>query len=173
MLEYSVYIHIIGAALVFAIVVLLSSVFHLDSHLSELPGKKPAQFLDLYFVEGTLLFLLYPIYVVIAAILIGAYNLPNLVANNIVKYAGFLTRQLTRIPGLKWVQSPSPDYPVEPIWYNAFHVATNGFVETKPLLMVKMKSGDIYYGQLKSYPILPDSQKEKRFPYRKSYLRAC
>ena len=29
--------------------------------------------------------------------------------------------------------------------------------------MIRMKRGDIYYGELASYPLLPDSQKEKDF----------
>ena len=50
MLEYSVYVHLLGVALVFAVAGLLGSAFHLESHLGELPAGKPQEFLSAYFV---------------------------------------------------------------------------------------------------------------------------
>jgi hypothetical protein len=163
MLEFSVYVHLLGVALVFGVTALLDSAFHLESHLSELPGRKPHEFLSAYFVEGTLLFTLYPLYVVVAAVLMGAYEAPNRAATGIVKGGGLLARGIGAVPGLGWIRPPRPDFPVEPIWYDAFHVATDGYAQARPLVMVKMKRGDIYYGEIASYPILPDSQEEKDF----------
>lgn len=163
MLEYSLYVHLLGVALVLGVSALLDSAFHLELHLNELPSKQPHEFLSAYFVEGTLLFTLYPLYVVVASVLLGAYSLPHRVATGIVKGGGLLAREVRAIPYLGWIKPPSPDFPVEPIWYEAFHVATDGFARSRPEVMVKMKRGDIYYGGLGSYPILPDSHRAKDF----------
>ena len=158
--EYSVYVHVGGVALVLAATWLLHTLFGFDSHLSELPGKGPQEFFISYFVEGVLLFTLYPVYVIVGAILMGAYDLPKWVASIIVRVASALTRGIGSIPGLNWIRSPQPAYPEEPIWHHAFSVENS---EARPLLLVRMKRGDVYYGELASYPVLPDSQKEKDF----------
>ena len=163
MLESSLYVHLLGVALVFGVSALLDSAFHLELHLNELPSKQPHEFLSAYFVEGTLLFTLYPLYVVVASVLLGAYSIPHRAATGIVKGGGLLARGLGAIPYMGWIKPPSPDFPIEPIWYKAFHVATDGFTRSRPAVMVKMKRGDIYYGVLDSYPILPDSQRAKDF----------
>ena len=163
MLEYSLYVHLLGVALVLGIAALLDCAFRLESHLSELPSMKPHEYLSAYFVEGTLIFTLYPLYVVVASVLMGAYSIPHQVATLIVMGGGRLARWIGAIPFLGWIKPPSPDFPVEPIWYKAFHVATRGFEESRPEVMVKMKRGDIYHGVLGSYPILPDSQRAKDF----------
>ena len=77
MLEYSLYVHLLGVALVLGVSALLDSAFHLELHLNELPSKQPHEFLSAYFVEGTLLFTLYPLYVVVASVLLGAYSIPH------------------------------------------------------------------------------------------------
>ena len=163
MLEYSVYVHLLGVMLVVGIAALLNSLFHLDPHLSDLPGKKPHEFLSEHLVEGTLLFTLYPSYVVIASVVLGAYLVPHRVATRIVTGAGLLAQKIGAIPGLRWIEDPTPGFPAEPIWYEAFNVATDGFTESRPEVMVRMKRGDVYYGALVSYPIAPDSQRAKDF----------
>jgi hypothetical protein len=163
MLEYSLYVHLLGVALVLGVSALLDSAFHLELHLNELPSKQPHEFLSAYFIEGTLLFTLYPLYVVVASVLLGTYSIPHRAATGIVKGGGLLARGLGAIPYMGWIKPPSPDFPIEPIWYKAFHVATDGFTRSRPAVMVKMKRGDIYYGVLDSYPILPDSQRAKDF----------
>ena len=163
MLEYSLYVHLLGVALVLGVSALLDSAFHLELHLNELPSKQPHEFLSAYFIEGTLLFTLYPLYVVVASVLLGAYSIPHRAATGIVKGGGLLARGLGAISYMGWIKAPSPDFPIEPIWYKAFHVATDGFTRSRPAVMVKMKRGDIYYGVLDSYPILPDSQRAKDF----------
>ena len=163
MLEYSLYVHLLGVALVLGVSALLDSALHLELHLNELPSKQPHEFLSAYFIEGTLLFTLYPLYVVVASVLLGAYSIPHRAATGIVKGGGLLARGLGAIPYMGWIKPPSPDFPLEPIWYKAFHVATDGFTRSRPAVMVKMKRGDIYYGVLDSYPILPDSQRAKDF----------
>ena len=122
MLEYSVYVHIVGIALIFGVIWLLTIIFGINSHLSELPSKGPQEFLISYFTEGVLLFTLYPVYVVFGAILMGAYDLPNWVAAAVVRGVSALTGKIGSMPGLKWVRSPRPAYPAEPIWYHALSV---------------------------------------------------
>ena len=160
MLEYSVYVHIVGVALVFGLLWLLHILFGVNSHLSELPSKGPQEFLVSYFAEGVLLFTLYPVYVVLGAILMGTYDLPNWIAAAVVRILSALTGRIGAIPGLNWVQGPRPVYPDEPIWYHTFGVEKP---EPPPRLLVRMKCGDVYYGEIASYPVLPDSQKEKDF----------
>ena len=92
MVEYSVYIHLLGAILVFGVAALLDSVFGLETHLSELPAKRPHEFLSDYFVEGSLLFILYPLYVIVFAVVMGDYEVPSRVATEITKGSGLLAR---------------------------------------------------------------------------------
>ena len=157
------YVHVLGVALVFLAATLLRSMFHLETHFGELPSKPPHEFLSEYFTEGLLLFTLYPAYVVVAAVLLGAYDVPNSMATHIVRGFGLLIRGIGTIPGLHWLKPPTAHFPVEPIWYKTFHVATDGFTQSRPEVMVRMKRGDIYYGLLASYPILPDSERSKDF----------
>ena len=168
MVEYSVYIHLLGAILVFGVAALLDSVFGLETHLSELPAKRPHEFLSDYFVEGSLLFILYPLYVIVFAVVMGDYEVPSRVATEITKGSGLLARWVVRVPGLRRTKPPRPNFPQEPIWYHAFHVATGGFVEARLSVLVRMKTGDIYYGEIEAYPILPDSQREKDFLIRRA-----
>ena len=166
--EYSVYVHVVGVALVLAAAWLLHALFRIDSHLSELPGKGPQEFLIAYFAEGVLLFTLYPVYVVLGAILMGAYDLPSWIASTVVRSVSVLTRKIGSIPGLNWIRSPRPAYSAEPIWHHAFSVKTNTFTKARPFLLVRMKRGDVYYGELASYPLLPDSQKGEGLSHRES-----
>lgn len=163
MLEYSVYVHLLGVALLTGTTSFLKLSLGIDTHLRELPGMRLDEFLARYFREGVLLFTLYPSYVVVAAIAMGAYEFPTRSANAIVKTVSCLAQTLRRIPGLRWIKPPIPSYPAEPIWYSAFHVADGESMEVLPAVMVRMKSGDLYYGYVRSYPILPDSQPEKDF----------
>ncbi len=162
-LEYSVYVHLLGIALTFGMTGLLKWWFDIDTHLSEIPGTRPDDFLEDYFTEGVLLFTLYPLYVMMAAVAMGAYSVPTWFANRIVRVIGTTTQCLVKIKGLRWVKPPGPAYPAEPIWYSAFHAEGDGSVQILPTVIVIMKSGDLYYGYVSSYPILPDSQKEKDF----------
>ena len=162
-LEYSVYIHLLGVALVFGIAAFLRTCFGIETHLREIPGIRPDEFLQRHFHEGVLLFTLYPLYVIVAAITMGAYELPTWSANRMIRAITWATRLVGRIPGIRWIKPPIPPYPAEPIWYSTFHVTESETVETLPAVLVRMKSGDIYYGYIRSYPILPDSQRDKDF----------
>ena len=110
MVEYSVYIHLLGAILVFGVAALLDSVFGLETHLSELPAKRPHEFLSDYFVEGSLLFILYPLYVIVFAVVMGDYEVPSRVATEITKGSGLLARWVVRVPGLRRTKPPRPNF---------------------------------------------------------------
>ena len=168
MVEYSVYIHLLGAILVFVLAALLESAFGLETHLSELPAKGPNEYLSDYFAEGILLFILYPLYVIVFAVVMGVYEVPSRVATEITKGSDRLLRWVVRVPGLRRTKPPRPIFPQEPIWYHALNVATGGFVDFTPSVLVRMKTGDIYYGEIEAYPILPDSQREKDFLIRRA-----
>ena len=162
-LKYSVYVHLAGVVLVFGVPWLLDLLFEVENHLDELPGMGPQEFLSSYFAEGVLLFTLYPLYVVVGATLMGAYDLPSRTESSIIRAVSATTRAIGSVPGLGWVGPPKPSYPEEPIWYLTFNTETHGFASVRPLLLVRMKRGDVYYGEIASYPLLPDSQMEKDF----------
>ena len=163
MLEYSVYIHLLGVGLVFAVAAIVESIFAVQTHLSALVADDPQDFFKSNFAEGVLLFTLYPFYVIVASVLLGAYNVPHLVATGLVRVISALAQSVGKVRGFRWIKPPSPDFPVEPVWYKAFHVATDGFERYRPEVVVKMKRGDTYYGVLESYPLLPDTEDSKDF----------
>ena len=111
MVEYSVYIHLLGAILVFGVAALLDSVFGLETHLSELPAKRPHEFLSDYFVEGSLLFILYPLYVIVFAVVMGDYEVPSRVATEITKGSGLLARWVVRVPATALDKASSAQLP--------------------------------------------------------------
>lgn len=166
-LEYSVYVHLLGAGLVLSIHGLLQ-LFAVESYLNELPGKSPLEFLNKHFLSGVLLFTLYPLYVILAAILMGVYDLPKTVGNLVLRSTAASARFVRGWPLIGWVRPPSPEYPREPIWYLALNEIPRQVRSSRTLLLVKMKQGDIYYGELASYPIQPDERKEKDFLIRKA-----
>ncbi len=100
--------------------------------------------------------------------LMGAYDLPSWVTGRALKGATALTKKASSTRFLRWVPSPRPAYPSEPVWYLAFDQVTDGFRKAMPLLLVKMKQGDIYFGELDSYPSLPDNENKKDFLLRKT-----
>ena len=162
-LEYSVYVHLFGLLIVFSIVTFLGLSLNIETHLSELPTKGFGNFLESYYHEGIVLFILYPVYVIFGAIWMGVFNVPNCAVRLIIMVTIWAIRQIARVPCLKWVPVPRYPYPTEPVWYKAFNTDTYGFTVSLPVVMVIMKSGATYYGNLSSYPILPDSQKDKDF----------
>lgn len=148
-LEYSLYVHLLGAGLTLAVHYALAA-FSVETHLNELLSLDPSQFVATYPGTGIPFFIGYPVYVLIGATFMGAYDIPRAVGNG-------LMRAFAR------VRPPPPEYRREPIWYLALHEMRLGLQANRVLLLVKMKSGDIYYGELASYPIEPDHRKEKDF----------
>ena len=125
-----------------------------DLHLFELPSLGLDQYVSSYPVEAIISGLLYSVAVVLTAILMGAYDFPHWVTDKVTGFAGWLSAKWHRIP------SPKRAFPEEPVWHRAFHEMHMG---SQPSLLVKMKSGDVYFGVLTSYPILPDSEHRRDF----------
>lgn len=163
MIEYSVYIHALGVALMIIVTALLDIALKLETHLDELPAKGLLGFWADYFVEGSLVYTFYLLYMIVAAVLIGAYEVPSTIATRISECFGWVAGLVGKALRLNWVRPPKPNFPQEPVWHYAFHVATGGSSRAQPLVFAKMKTGDTYYGKILMYPMLPDSQKNKDF----------
>ncbi len=162
-LEHSLYVHLLGFILAYTlhfVVIALGS----TTHLPELLKHGPQRFLDDYFAEALRWYVGYAIYVIAASMIIGAYNVPARVSTGMVEVLRvFKQRRL-----LKWIPIPGDTYRQEPIWYHTFR-AMSDESDDSPILFVKMKSsGDIYVGEIASYPIVPDIQAEKDFLIRKT-----
>lgn len=166
-LEYSVYVHLVGIGLVFALHGILQSL-GAETHLRDLPGRSPVDFLNDHFLTGSLLFTLYPVYVILASMIMGAYDLPTSVGNLVVRLTQGASSRVSSLPHLGWVRPPAPEYPREPVWYLAFNAIPRQTDAKRILLIVKMKLGDIYFGELASYPLQSDELKDKDFLLRNS-----
>ncbi len=166
--EYSIYIHLLGIALLFLASVALDFFGGLSLHSVEIVTLGPANFLTSYPIEGVITSICYTTYVVIAAVLMGLYKAPHAVASGLSNGFDFSVRGLRHLPLLSRIPSPSQSFPDEPVWYKAFHEAAQASSHVRPELYLRMKSGDIYYGELASYALLPDDQIEKDFLIRKA-----
>ena len=58
----------------------------------------------------------------------------------------------------------------EPVWYSALNLDRRGDTELYVQVSVRMKNGDLYVGDLHTYPILPDFEKSKDIRLGKSVL---
>lgn len=91
---------------------------------------------------------LYLLWVVFGSAISGTANLP--------------TRIIYGVGWLAHVANLAPDrLREEPIWYSALTIDRRASGKSNVQLRVRMKSGDIYVGNLDSYPILPDSADAK------------
>ena len=163
-LEYSAYVHLIGATLVCLIHLFFLNPLNIDTHVLEMIQNSPADFLEIYFVEGVLWFTLYPIYVIFSSAILGAYDVPGIVMRGIPRTVSRLTIWISgKHRLLAWIPIPQEAYPQEPVWYLAFRSMAQDRDAMPPLVIVTLKSGDVYFGELASYPIVPDTQYEKDF----------
>lgn len=89
------------------------------------------------------------------AIVSGVADLPS----NLTRVVGWLAERVHLAP------EPVED---EPIWYEALGMGRRNS-DSRVQAKVTLKNGDVYIGQLLSYPILPDSEKSKDFRLGDSY----
>ena len=163
-LEYSAFVHLIGAALAVAAHLFIGWTVGANSLLKELVQSGPADFLRTSPREATLWFTLYPLYVIVFTPVLGAYQLPTKVAHKIVKLIANPLHWLSRkSKTLKWLPVPDEAYSQEPVWYRAFDEAPAGHQHNPPFVFVTLKSGDVFYGQIASYPIASDTEQSKDF----------
>ena len=171
MLEYSIYI--LGGALLAGASLILEFLLDVELHVSQVWSMGPSQFLSSYPLEGTLLIVAYAFYVLVAAVLMCAYNVPHVEATRIVAAMSGVTRQMRMIPGGGWIPRPDPTFPEAPVWHAAFDDAIRNSGDDRPLVLVRMQRGDTYYGEIASYPLAPDDQREKDSLIRKArYIAA-
>ena len=138
-----------------------------ELHYLEVPSEGMAGYLSIYPIEALISLIVYLTYVIIAAELMGAFRFPHRVAGFVSRIAGLPSGKIPLYP------QPAPANPEQPVWYEAFHGATNGFQEGRPQVLVRMKSGYWYHGELSAYPILPDDAADKDFLITKArYARA-
>ena len=167
MLEYSVYIHAVGVSLVLAVTGLTRLFSSVELHYTEVPGEGIASYFSSYPIEAVTSLFVYLAYVIIAAELMGTFRFPHQVAGIVSRIAGLPSGKIPLYP------KPAPANPDQPVWYEAFHEATSGFQKSRPQVLVRMKSGDWYHGELSAYPILPDDAVDKDFLITKArYARA-
>jgi len=90
---------------------------------------------------------------------------------SIVSGVADLPSKLTRVVGWVAEQVRLAPEPVEdePIWYQALGLERRRSSDSRVQVKVVLKNGDVYIGQLLSYPILPDSEKSKDFRLGDSY----
>lgn len=87
---------------------------------------------------------LYLLWVVIGSAISGTANLPS--------------RVIYGVGWLAHVARFAPDrLQEEPVWYSALTIDRRASGKSNVQLRIRMKNGDIYVGNLDSYPILPDS----------------
>ena len=158
-LEHSAYVHLVGAGLVAFFHFMLQSWFGLDSYAKFLLQNGPNAFLDKHFTEAILWFILYPIYVIVASSILGAYDVPQRVSSFIIA----VLRIPSRWKWLKWLPVPKDPYPQEPVWHYAFNIMSSSYTTAVPHVLVNMKSGDIYFGEIATYPLVADTELEKDF----------
>ena len=132
----------------------------IDSHIKVLLQEGPGQFLKAHFTAAIAYFILYPLYVILASAIIGAYGLPDKVSTGI---ANFPRRVAAWFRYPRWLPVPQEAYPQEPVWFRAFHSLTEGYTKSQPYVMVTLKSGDAYFGKLTAYAIVQDTENEKDF----------
>ena len=102
-LEYSAYVHLLGALLVFGAHSLLAWWLGLDTHIRVLFQYGPVQFLQDHFAAAITYFILYPMYVILASAIIGAYGLPQVFSSSIANFPRWLS---TRQKFLNWIPVP-------------------------------------------------------------------
>ena len=163
-LEYSAYVHLIGVALSAAIAATLERGFGIATHAGNLVRVEPSEFLKSHPWEAGLWLILYSIYVIISATLLGTWDFPKLVRESIFRFSiGVAKSVFQRLPCFRGIALPIEPYPQNPVWQYAFDIRVNNYGNVIPLVIVTMKSGDVYFGRLVTYPIVPDTENEKDF----------
>ena len=174
--EHSVFVHI-GGIFISAIVVWILALIGINTHAQEIFQNRPHDFLGKYFAEGVLWITLYSAYVIVSSSIIGAYDTPSKVLSGIIQLVSVSTTWIHKRKFLKWVPVPKYAYPAEPIWYYAFNPSPDDSEQNAPTgdykrktitVIVALKSGGVYVGEIASYSIVSDTQSEKDFLIRRA-----
>lgn len=152
-LQATVLIHSAGIV-VFVLFFLIWQKSQGSFHAELLISKGLTDYFQTYPLRTVITSLAYVAYLGLASIVVGTLNIPH-------RLSDFCTTALSMVPLLNKLVPSEILYP-EPVWYTAFRV---GRPPNRPFVYVsvRMKSGDIYRGTLKIYPILGDDVKSKDF----------
>ncbi len=156
------YIHVIGVTLFLACAALLSHLSIAELRYTELVADGTTAYFADYPLTAMFSLLVYLGYITISAELLGAYQFPHKAASTVSGPAMWLAHRL------RWLPAPQAAHPQTPVWYDIFHQETNGFANNRPRLLVRLKGGDTYIGELGTYPLLSDDQPDKDFSITKA-----
>ncbi len=116
--------------------------------LDRILTEGPISFVKSSPTTGFVVYGVYLSWLVIGSTISGTANLPS----GIIYAVGWLAH----------VVRLAPDRLQEdPVWYGAFTIDRRASGKSNVQLRVRLKNGDIYVGNLHSYPILPDSADSK------------
>ena len=166
-LEHSLYVHLIGIVLAFALHYCLHYLLGVTTNLEEFFRLGPQGFLENYIGEAIRWYIGYTIYIILASAIIGSYEIPGECSRGIVDLARWVPEHWLIF---SWMPAPKTTHPQEPIWYHAFrempdrNAWTQTEAENAKVVVIKLKdSGDVYVGKLVSYPIVTDIEPDKDF----------
>ena len=143
-------VHIIGVAL-FAVGIWILGAFSIHTlDLERLATEGFSTYAKENSVAIALTSSIYVLWMLLASVVSGVVDLPSKFTNGL----GWIMHRCRLAP------EPVED---EPIWFNALGRERRSITGSRVQVSVRMKNGDIYVGQLLSYPILPDSEKSKDF----------
>ena len=92
---------------------------------------------------------LYGLLLVVGSMVSAILDIPSAVINTVGRMAYFFKL------------APLPVTDDEPVWFKALNLDRRDTEKLNVQVHVRMKNGDIYAGNLESYPILPDSEESK------------
>ena len=151
-------VHAIGIAVTALVTLSLQEYFLNTLDIDRLLPKSPAEFTREMPITALVLFASYGIWMIVGSALSGIIDLPSRLTDGIGKVMN----------KIKLAPAPMGD---EPVWYNALNLDRKiGEKELNILVSVRMKNGNVYVGDLESYPILPDSEASKDIRLGKSVL---
>ena len=116
--------------------------------LDRILTEGPIAFVKSSPTTGFVVYGLYLLWLVIGSTISGTANLPS----GVIYGIGWLVHAVRLAPDR--LQE-------DPVWFSAFTIDRRSSGKSNVQLRVRMKSGDIYVGNLNSYPILPDSADAK------------
>ena len=142
-------VHVIGVAVVILAVLVFQGYFLDTLDIGRLLTKGPIEFTKETPGTALAMFSSYGLWMVVGSAMSGVIDLPSRLTDGIGK----------AMYKAKLAPRPMGD---EPVWYSALNLDRKaGEKELNIQVSVRLKNGDVYVGDLESYPILPDSEASK------------
>ena len=127
------------------------------SGLEQMVAEGPIAFTRIHPIEGFWILGPYSLVLIVVSVLSGVIHLPS----RTIAIVSWIPETLKLAPNR--LQE-------DPVWYSALTIDRRVASKQDVLLRVRMKVGDIYVGNLDSYPILPDSSDTKDLKLGKAIL---